>query len=86
MKANLALFIFMNLVREQCHEQGRAVGLSYLKHFMRIPESTFYRHVNNLIDNDLIIRIGRDKYSVSHELMSYMKPLVAVFPLQRKLI
>jgi DNA-binding IclR family transcriptional regulator len=86
MKVNLALYIFLELVRVQRHEQGRAVSLSEMRQVYNIPETTFYRHVKSLIDNDLIIRLGRDKYSVSHVLMSDMIPLSLTFPLQGKLL
>jgi hypothetical protein len=83
MKLNLALYILRHMVLSASVGEGAIVSLSQYRRVNRIPNSTFNRHVNNLIDEGFICRVGRDKYSLRGEFIDHViiahhqKPLQA---------
>jgi len=67
----LAVEILKHTILTQSIE-GRAVRLSKFRHEYGVPASTFYRHVRALLNARLIMRVGRDEYSVHTNMMIAM--------------
>jgi len=65
MKQNVALYILMYMI--QCSIGGGVVRLSDYRKSVGIPNTTFFRHVNSLIDMKMIARVGRDIYTLDDE-------------------
>lgn len=68
MEQNVALYILMYMV--QCSVDGGGVRLSDYRNAVRIPRTTFYRHVNSLIEMKIIARVGRDIYTLNDEFVN----------------
>lgn len=64
MQFNLALHILLHIMSELHYDSG-GVGLAGYRAEYQIPSSTFYRHVNSLIQLNIIKRVERDKYVIS---------------------
>lgn len=50
--------------------QGRVLGFT-LSHFMSdfgVPRATMYRAINDAIDAGVIVRTGRGRYALSHDM------------------
>lgn len=62
MKCNLALFILREALICVAGQSDTVFRLAWYKRLHGIPNDTFYRHVNSLIDESFFIRVGRDKY------------------------
>lgn len=61
MKCNLALILLRECI-SRSEGQGEYVRLAWFKHLHSVPNDTFYRHINNLIDEGFLIRVRRDTY------------------------
>jgi len=67
----LGLRIFKYVLSQQSRVNGGVgVKLSSFRHRYSIPRSTYYRAVATLVDDDMIVRIKRDRYVVSQELIN----------------
>lgn len=63
MITNLAVAILQEVVHKSA--MGKSpVSLSAYRKFLGCPNSTFYRHVNQLIQARMIARVARDQYVI----------------------
>lgn len=81
MKVNLATKILMEVAQEQANNGGVGVKLSSYRKTFGIPTSTFHRHLSSLVSDGFLIRVGRDRYSLS----SFFINLVKKIPSTREL-
>jgi len=72
MKVNLALYILRYMIVSASVGQGQLVKLSDFRKSIDAPPNTFHRHVNSLIENDFIVRISRDLYSLNAEFVNHV--------------
>lgn len=70
---NLPIYLFKEIMYLQCGSNvgGAGVALSDFRKEIGIPNSTFYRSVKTLIDANIIIRVRRDRYSVSPTMLHH---------------
>lgn len=62
MQTNLAIHILLHLIRKLKESEGEGVKLSDIRHRWGVPASTFYRHVNSLMQCGIVAREERDRY------------------------
>lgn len=65
MKCNLALHIMIYMLRWTVGEVDSEFKLSQYRKENRIPYTTFHRHLNTLLKNGVVKKIGRDNYRIS---------------------
>jgi DNA-binding IclR family transcriptional regulator len=69
MQTNLAVCILSYVLKAHINDDG-GVALSVFRLKYNIPASTFYRHVNTLIQARIIARISRDSYVMHHSFIT----------------
>jgi DNA-binding IclR family transcriptional regulator len=72
MKINLALYILRHMILSASIGQGAIVGLSQYRKEKGIPVTTFHRHINTLISEGYIARVGRDRYTLRAEFIDHV--------------
>lgn len=70
MKCNLALHIMVYMLRWTVGEVGGDFKLSEYRKENQIPYTTFNRHLNTLIRNGIVTKIGRDNYRISKQFLN----------------
>lgn len=68
----LQLYFFKTVCYESLKTHDGAVGLMQYSKAFGVPRSTHYRAIKSLIDDDLIRRVGSDRYCVSENLVECM--------------
>jgi len=71
MKCNLALYILRECILMAGGESE--FHLVWFKKFHYIPNDTFYRHVNSLIEELFIVRTRRDTYKLHWMFLKRMR-------------
>lgn len=80
MKCNLALFILREALICVAGQGENLFRLAWYKRIHGIPNDTFYRHINSLIDESFIIRISRDSYKLHPLFVGKMNEIVKEKP------
>lgn len=72
---NLLIHILKEVMYSQCEKKvgGAGVSLSDFRKEVGIPNATFYRAVKSLVDSGIIDRVGRDRYSISLDVLYSME-------------
>jgi DNA-binding IclR family transcriptional regulator len=73
MKCNLALILLREAILQAAGEGNKGIKLAWFKRLHKIPNSTFYRHIANLIDEGFLIRESRDNYVLHGQFVERMK-------------
>lgn len=72
MKVNLALFILQRVIIDCSYGgQGRSKLSDYM-YWNNIPRTTFYRHVNSLLEGQFLVRHGNGEYGLHPEFVKIM--------------
>jgi len=66
---DLRLHVFREVAQRQCASKagGAGVPLSDFRKMYRIPPSTFHAAIRVLCDMGLILRVSRDRYSLTYD-------------------